>query len=85
MSRPDISATIRDRKTLLVKSEETKNDEYILTSCPSCVQGLSRGRRETDLTAKHVAVFAAEQFLGERWKREFLREIKKRGRETILF
>ena len=85
MSRPDISETIRDRKTLLLKNAETGNDEVILTACPACVQGLSRSRRETGLTAKHVAVYAAEQFLGERWKRDFLREIKKQGRETILF
>ncbi len=85
MSRPDISETIRDRKTFLVKSAETGNDKVIITACPSCVQGLSRSRRETGLTAKHIAVYAAEQFLGERWKRDFLKEIKKRGRETILF
>ncbi len=85
MSRPDISETIRDRKTLLLKAEESDKDDLILTACPSCVQGLSRSRRETGLTAKHVAVYAAEQFLGERWKRDFLREIKKQGRETILF
>lgn len=85
MSRPDISETIRGRKTRLVQSAETGNDELILTACPSCVQGLLRSRRETGLAAKHVAVYAAEQFLGERWKRDFLREIKKRGCETILF
>lgn len=85
LSRPDISGTIRDRKTLLVKSSETGNDDMILTACPMCVQGLSRSRRETGLEAKHVAVYAAEQFLGQRWKREFIREVKKRGRETILF
>ena len=86
LSTPDIANTLRERKkeNLLV-TEPRDHNITILTTCPSCVQGLTRIDGTVSVKGKSLVVYCAEQFLGQNWQKEFLREVKKGGYETILF
>ncbi len=82
LSTPHISATIRDRKAAEVEEKsEGMTRPRILTTCPSCVQGLERLK---GVRADHLAVYSAEKLLGRGWKKDFLRKVKKRQPEEIL-
>lgn len=93
ISRPDISTQIRSRKEeeliqgvkSLVGHEKAKQGEVkILTSCPSCQQGLSRYEDETGLTTDYIVVELAKNHLGEQWQKEFLNNVTQGGIERIL-
>lgn len=93
ISRPDISTQIRSRKEQellqgvksLVGHEQAKKGEVkILTSCPSCQQGLSRYEDETGLSTDYIVVELAKYHLGEKWQEEFLNNVSKGGVERIL-
>src|SRR3546814_5548240 len=63
VSRPDISTQVRFRKTeeLAKNSAAIRADGYegevkMLTSCPSCLQGLSRYEGETGMEADYIVV-----------------------------
>lgn len=93
ISRPDISTQIRSRKEQellqgvksLVGHEQAKKGEVkILTSCPSCQQGLSRYEDETGLSTDYIVVELAKYHLGEKWQEEFLNNVSQGGIERIL-
>src|SRR3546814_12075583 len=72
VSRPDISTQVRFRKTeeLAKNSAAIRADGYegevkMLTSCPSCLQGLSRYEGETGMEADYIVVEMARHILGE--------------------
>ncbi len=85
LSTPDISNTLRDRKKANIVSMASLSHPTILTTCPSCVQGLSRINGDVSVKGKSLVVFAAERFLGSDWKKAFLGEVKKKGIEKIIF
>ncbi len=93
ISRPDISTQIRFQKekqlqdglqSLIGKNKALKGEVKILTSCPSCQQGLSRYEDETGLTTDYIVVELAKHHLGEDWQNEFLSQVKQGGIERIL-
>ena len=93
ISRPDISTQIRFRKeqqikdglqSLIGKNRASQGEVKILTSCPSCQQGLSRYEDETGLTTDYIVVELAKYHLGEHWQKEFLNQVKQGGIERIL-
>ena len=97
VTRPDISTQIRFRK-----EEELRNDEAalrasgavpeegnvkILTSCPSCLQGLSRyGKDLTNglLEADYIVVEMANKILGPDWMPEYVERANDGGIERVL-
>lgn len=89
LSTPKISNSLRKRKTISVNelslSSSKKPKEYIpginekvevLTTCPSCVQGLSRYQGIIHMQGKSLAVKNAEIFLGKKWKKKLIKELK---------
>ncbi|WP_130470342.1 DUF3683 domain-containing protein [Candidatus Magnetaquicoccus inordinatus] len=76
LSRPDIATQVRFRKSqtlpLPEKSQEghkEKQSPYkLLTSCPSCYQGLSRQRDQHPVEARFLVVELAERILGNDWQ-----------------
>ena len=93
ISRPDISTQIRSKKeqglqsnlqSLIGKSKADKGQVKILTSCPSCQQGLSRYEDETGLTTDYIVVELAKYHLGEQWQEEFISNASQGGIERIL-
>jgi FAD/FMN-containing dehydrogenase/Fe-S oxidoreductase len=97
VTRPDISTQIRFRKEEeLRKGEadlrasgavEPKANVKILTSCPSCLQGLSRYGNDLQnglLEADYIVVEMANQILGENWLQEYVAKANQGGIERVL-
>ncbi|ADP19414.1 FAD linked oxidase, C-terminal domain protein 6 [Achromobacter xylosoxidans A8] len=91
VSRPDISTQVRFRKQeeLLKGDAELRSDGFtgdvkVLTSCPSCLQGLSRYEGDTGMDADYIVVEMARHILGEGWMEEYVRRANAGGIERVL-
>lgn len=97
VSRPDISTQIRFRKEEeLLKGEAElraagelgpRDNLKILTSCPSCLQGLSRYGNDLQnglLEADYIVVEMARQILGEQWMPQYVEAANAGGIERVL-
>ena len=64
-----------------------KDNVKILTSCPSCLQGLSRYGNDLQnglLEADYIVVEMAKQILGENWLPEYVQRANQGGIERVL-
>ena len=62
-------------------------DLKILTSCPSCLQGLSRYGEDLQnglLEADYIVVEMARKILGENWMPEYVERANAGGIERVL-
>jgi Fe-S oxidoreductase len=97
VTRPDISTQIRFRKEEELRKNEAdlrttakvgpKENIKILTSCPSCLQGLTRYASDLQnglLEADYIVVEMAQQILGEQWLPEFVEAANSGGIERVL-
>ena len=94
VTRPDISTQIRFRKEEELRKNETalreqgaQGDLKILTSCPSCLQGLSRYQNDLQsglLEADYIVVEMARKILGENWMESYVGAANKGGIERVL-
>ncbi len=85
LSRPDITNKLRQRKSANVDEFGDGKDIDILTTCPSCVLGLSKLSNGRKVNGKSLIVFNAEHFIDKDWKKQFVHSIKKNGVERIIF
>jgi FAD/FMN-containing dehydrogenase/Fe-S oxidoreductase len=88
MTRPDIATQVRFRK-----EEELQKDlaslagdgvAKVLTSCPSCLQGLARFEADSGAQADYIVVEMARRLLGENWLPEFVARANAGGVERVL-
>ncbi|MFW7341078.1 FAD/FMN-binding oxidoreductase [Pollutimonas sp. H1-120] len=91
VSRPDISTQVRFRKEeeLAKNSAAIRADGYdgevkVLTSCPSCLQGLSRYQGDTGMQADYIVVEMARHILGADWMQDYVRDANAGGIERVL-
>jgi Fe-S oxidoreductase len=91
VSRPDISTQVRFRKqeellkgSAAVRADGFDGDVKVLTSCPSCLQGLSRYQGDTGLDADYIVVEMARHILGESWMEDYVRRANTGGIERVL-
>ncbi|HYD93747.1 MAG TPA: FAD/FMN-binding oxidoreductase [Noviherbaspirillum sp.] len=91
VSRPDISTQVRFRKEEEMKkgADKLRADGFggevkILTSCPSCFQGLSRYNEDSGTTADYIVVEMAKHLLGENWMPDYVARANNGGIERIL-
>ncbi len=97
VNRPDISTQIRFRKEEEIRKGEAelrdkgligaKDNVKVLTSCPACLQGLSRYGDDTAnglLEADYIVVEMARQILGENWMPEYVAKANNGGIERVL-
>ena len=97
MTRPDISTQVRFRKEEELRKGESalrakglvadRQNVKILTSCPSCLQGLSRYGEDTQnglLEADYIVVEMARQILGEGWLPDYVQLANQGGIERVL-
>jgi hypothetical protein len=56
----------------------------ILTSCPSCLQGLSRYEGDTGVQADYIVVEIARHVLGENWLADYVARANDGGIERVL-
>ena len=79
LARPDIATQVRFRKSMtLPPKEEGKLPTKLLTSCPSCFQGLSRQREDAAVKTQFMVVELAYRVLGENWRTELLQGERER-------
>jgi Fe-S oxidoreductase len=97
VTRPDISTQVRFRKEEeLLKGEAALRANgslaadgplKILTSCPSCLQGLSRYGNDLNnglLEADYIVVEMAQQILGPDWLPTYVEAANRGGIERVL-
>jgi Fe-S oxidoreductase len=89
MTRPDVSTQVRfSKEESLRKSMARLAPEggavKILTSCPSCLQGLARFEDDTGAQADYIVVEMARRLLGENWLPEFVARANAGGIERVL-
>ena len=90
LTRPDISTQIRFRKEEeMIKGanalkEGFDGDVKVLTSCPSCLQGLSRYNDDSGTTADYIVVEMARHLLGENWMADYVKNANSGGIERVL-
>ena len=56
----------------------------LLTSCPSCLQGLSRYQDDAGVEAEYIVVEMARHVLGPRWLEEYVQRANTGGIERVL-
>ena len=97
VTRPDISTQIRFRKEEELRKGEAAlratgavgdgANVKILTSCPSCLQGLSRYEDDLSsglLEADYIVVEMARKLLGESWLQDYVAKANRGGIERVL-
>jgi FAD/FMN-containing dehydrogenase/Fe-S oxidoreductase len=97
VTRPDVSTQVRFRKEEELRKAETQlrdagkvgaeENLKILTSCPSCLQGLSRYGGDMQnglLEADYIVVEMARKILGEDWMPAYVAKANDGGIERVL-
>lgn len=92
VGRPDISTQVRFRKNIELQedSEKLRSDGYdgpikMLTSCPSCVQGLQRYKDDVEqLEVDYIVVEIAKNVLGKNWLKTYIKQAANGGIERVL-
>jgi FAD/FMN-containing dehydrogenase/Fe-S oxidoreductase len=91
VSRPDVATQVRFRKEIEMKkgadklrADGFKGDVKILTSCPSCMQGLKRYNDDADIDADYIVVEIAKHVLGANWLPEYVQKANSGGIERVL-
>ena len=91
VTRPDISTQVRFRKQIEMEkgADELRKGNFdgavkVLTSCPSCLQGLTRFDADSDTTADYIVVEMAQKLLGKDWMQEYVSKANQGGIERVL-
>jgi Fe-S oxidoreductase len=97
VTRPDISTQVRFRKEEELRKVEAQlrssgkvgaqDNLKILTSCPSCLQGLMRYGDDLQnglLEADYIVIEMARQILGENWMPDYVKKANDGGIERVL-
>ena len=91
ITRPDISTQVRFRKEQEVgigvdqiRAAGHAGEVKILTSCPSCLQGLKRYNDDANLDADYIVVEIAKHLLGPDWLPTYVRKANEGGIERVL-
>jgi Fe-S oxidoreductase len=91
LTRPDISTQVRFRKEEQMRAgaDRLRMDGFagpvkVLTSCPSCLQGLSRFDSDSGTEADYIVVEMAKHLLGANWMADFVTRANQGGIERVL-
>ncbi|MDH4235256.1 MAG: DUF3400 domain-containing protein, partial [Gallionella sp.] len=88
---PHISTQVRFRKEEEMRKGADKIREggycgeiKILTSCPSCHQGLSRYDNDSGTSSDYIVVEIAKHLLGDNWLVDYVKKANNGGIERVL-
>ena len=88
VKRPDIATQVKFRKQEEIEKnlKELPQGEPVkmLTSCPACLQGLSRYADDNNMPADYIVIEMAKHILGENWLDEFVKKANDGGVEKVL-
>jgi len=90
-TRPDVSTQVRFRKqqeieqgAATLRRDDGDAPVKILTSCPSCLQGLGRYRNDAQISTDYIVVEVAKRLLGENWMADYVRHANSGAIERVL-
>ncbi|HUI99688.1 MAG TPA: DUF3400 domain-containing protein, partial [Usitatibacter sp.] len=90
-TRPDIATQVRFRKEAEMRkgAAAARSDGFagavkVLTSCPSCLQGLQRFDGDAGTSADYIVVEMARHLLGATWMEDFVARARRGGIERVL-
>jgi FAD/FMN-containing dehydrogenase/Fe-S oxidoreductase len=90
-TRPDIATQVRFRKEEEMKkgASALRGDGFdgkvkVLTSCPSCLQGLARFGDDAGTDADYIVVEIARRVLGPDWLPDYVKAANNGGIERVL-
>jgi FAD/FMN-containing dehydrogenase/Fe-S oxidoreductase len=91
VTRPDVSTQVRFRKeeefrkgVAAIGATGHAGDVKMLTSCPSCLQGLTRFADDTGVQSDYIVVELARHLLGPEWLQGFVQKANNGGIERVL-
>jgi Fe-S oxidoreductase len=91
ITRPDVATQVRFRKeeemrsgAAAVRADGYDGEVKVLTSCPSCLQGLSRFADDAGTAADYIVVEIARHVLGEQWMKDYVARANAGGIERVL-
>jgi Fe-S oxidoreductase len=91
VTRPDVSTQVRFRKQQEIEAGVAQLQKVgagdtvkLLTSCPSCLQGLSRYREDAPIEADYIVVELARHILGADWLDRYVNAANAGGIERVL-
>jgi FAD/FMN-containing dehydrogenase/Fe-S oxidoreductase len=91
VTRPDVATQVRFRKEREVRAgadqlraDGFKGEVKVLTSCPSCLQGLQRYNDDAAIDADYIVVEIANAVLGPDWLPNYVRAANSGGIERVL-
>ena len=91
VTRPDISTQIRfrkeeelDKNNAALRADGFTGEVKMLTSCPSCLQGLSRFEGDIGAKADYIVVEMAQKILGKDWMQDYVTKANQGGIERVL-
>ncbi len=92
VARPDIATQLRHRKSRSLREGRDalrdgpldQTPVTLLTTCPACLQGLSRYRGESGMRPTYPVIEIARQQLGEDWQQTFVGAIRDGRLEQVL-
>jgi FAD/FMN-containing dehydrogenase/Fe-S oxidoreductase len=90
-TRPDVATQVRFRKeaemrngAAAARSDGFDGEVKVLTSCPSCLQGLHRFDDDAGTSAEYIVVEMARHLLGPTWMEDFVHRARHGGIERVL-
>ena len=90
-TRPDIATQVRFRKeeemrkgASALRGDGFGGEVKVLTSCPSCLQGLSRFADDAGTEADYIVVEIARRVLGPDWLPDYVKAANNGGIERVL-
>jgi Fe-S oxidoreductase len=91
VTRADIATQVRMRKEAeldagaqRLRAAGFEGEVRVLTSCPSCLQGLSRFEETSQVRADYLVVELAQHLLGANWMAEYVARANNGGIERVL-
>ncbi len=91
VTRPDVATQVRFRKqeelekaAKLLRGSDAAAKVKVLTSCPSCLQGLQRYNDDAALDADYIVVEIARHRLGADWMAAYVAAANAGGIERVL-
>jgi Fe-S oxidoreductase len=91
VTRPDISTQVRFRKqeemqqgAAALRAAGHRGAIKVLTSCPSCLQGLARYDQDSGTSAEYIVVEMARHLLGPDWMKQYIEAANHGGIERVL-
>jgi FAD/FMN-containing dehydrogenase/Fe-S oxidoreductase len=91
VTRPDVATQVRFRKeeemrrgAEALRADGFRGEVRVLTSCPSCLQGLKRYNDDADLDADYIVVELARHLLGADWLARYVAAANSGGIERVL-